>query len=90
MILVPFIIAIFFIVLIVISPCVIKCIFKYSSFVGYCIGVCYSFITFLVILACSIGAALLVYEITKDEAEKINRSTTVYRLINFSVYQLDI
>ena len=47
---------------------------------GYYIGVCCSFITFLVILACSIGAAVLVYELTKDEAKKIDTSTTVYSI----------
>ena len=74
MFLAPLIISGFFVLLIIFFPFIIKCIFKFSSCVGYCIGFCCSVLTMLIIVVCSIGILCAIFIPLKDDidSKKIN------------------
>ena len=74
MFLAPLIISGFFVLLIIFFPFIIKCIFKFSRCVGYCIGFCCSVLTMLIIVVCSIGIICAIVIPLKDdiESKKIN------------------
>ena len=81
MLLVPAIIAAFFVLMILISPCIIKCCFKFSSYIGYCKGFCASVLTAVIITACFIIATIVIYYITLDG----NYNATSLDPVNFIV-----
>ena len=75
MLIVPAIIAGVFILMILISPCIIKFCFKFSSYIGYCKGFCASVLSAVIITVCFIVALIVIYYITLDNTTNFNATT---------------
>ena len=89
MILFPLIIAAAFILMILISPCIIKCCFKFSSFIGYCKGFCASVLSALIITICFISALVVLYYVALDNVNSAAYKPVDY-LINIAIGYLFI
>lgn len=70
MLLAPFIISLIFAVAILISPFIIKAVFKFSDFMGYCKGFCASVISAIIITVCGLIAILVMIFVALDGIDR--------------------